>query len=98
MTDEDPTSVITMIKDLRSGVGSFRRSTGVPVRLSGAGYISTKFNDSNDDVISPSKRPRLDDSTDTSTHNKTQSDSVPNSPWEWRRLKGEVRQHDVELD
>lgn len=89
MTDEDPTSFINMIEDLRSGVGSYRKSTGVPVRLSGTGYVPTKFNESNDSIISP-KRPRLDDS-DTPTLNKTQSESAPGSPWEWRRLKGEVR-------
>lgn len=90
MSDQDPTSIINMIKDLRSGAGSYRRSAGVPVRFSGTGYISSKFNESLDDSVSTPKRPRIDES-DTSINNKTQSDSVPGSPWEWRRLKGEVR-------
>ncbi|KYQ60133.1 Mitotic spindle assembly checkpoint protein MAD1 [Trachymyrmex zeteki] len=87
MSDQDPTSIINMIKDLRSGAESYRRSVGV--RFSGTGYISSKFNESSDDSITSPKRPRLDES-DTSINNKTQSDSVPSSPWEWRRMKGEV--------
>lgn len=90
MDDQDPTSIISMIKDLRSGAESYRRSIGVPVRFSGTGYISSKFNDSSDDSIISPKRPRIDES-DTSINNKTQADSVPGSPWEWRRMKGEVR-------
>lgn len=90
MSDQDPTSIINMIKDLRSGTESYRKSIGVPVRFSGTGYISSKFNESSDDSITSPKRPRIDES-DTSMSSKTQSDSVPGSPWEWRRLKGEVR-------
>jgi len=90
MSDQEPpTSIINMIKDLRSGAESYRRSAGVPVRFSGTGYISSKFNESSDDSITSPKRPRIDES-DTSLNNKTQSDSVPGSPWEWRRMKGEV--------
>ncbi|KAL0134826.1 hypothetical protein PUN28_001540 [Cardiocondyla obscurior] len=88
MSDQDPTSIINMIKDLRSGAESYRRSVGVPLRFSGTGYISSKFKeDSDDSMISP-KRQKIDES-DTSINN-TQSDSVPGSPWEWRRMKGEV--------
>lgn len=89
MGDEDPTSIINMIKDLRSGAESYRKSIGVPVRFSGTGYIASKFNESSDDSISSPKRPRIDES-DTSISSKAQSDSVPGSPWEWRRMKGEV--------
>lgn len=89
MSDQDPTSVIDMIKDLRSGAESYRRSVNLPLLLSGSGYISSKFNESDDSIISP-KRLKLDN-TETPTINKIQSDSVPGSPWEWRRLKGEVR-------
>jgi len=88
MSDQDPTSIINMIKDLRSGAESYRRSVGI--RFSGTGYVSSKFNESSDDSITSPKRLRLDES-DTSISNKTQSDSVPGSPWEWRRMKGEVR-------
>lgn len=89
MDNQDSTSIINMIKDLRSGAESYRRSTGIPVRVPGTSYIRSKFNESDDSIISP-KRQKLDES-DTSTINKTQSDSVPGSPWEWRRMKGEVR-------
>lgn len=88
MDDQDPTSVINIIKDLRSGTESYRRSTGVTAR-SGTSFTRSKFNDSDDSIVSP-KRQKLDES-DTSTINKTQSDSVPGSPWEWRRMKGEVK-------
>jgi len=87
MSDQDPTSIINMIKDLRSGTESYRRSVGI--RFSGTGYVSSKFNESSDSITSP-KRLRLDES-DTSINNKTKSDSIPGSPWEWRRMKGEVR-------
>jgi len=88
MDDQDPTSVINMIKDLRSGTESYRKRFEASLRFSGAGYIHTKFNESDDSVISP-KRQKLDES-DTSIIDKTQSDSAPSSPWEWRRMKGEV--------
>ncbi|RLU19512.1 hypothetical protein DMN91_008069 [Ooceraea biroi] len=88
MGDQDPTSFINMIKDLRSGAQSYQRNVRESVRYSGTGYVLSKFDESNESVISP-KRPRLDDS-DTSTLNKTQPSTVPGSPWEWRRLKGEV--------
>lgn len=88
MDDQDPTSVINMIKDLRSGMESYHKNIGASVRYSGAGYIRTKLNESDDSIISP-KRQKLDES-DSSIINKTQSDSVPGSPWEWRRMKGEV--------
>ncbi|XP_032666552.1 mitotic spindle assembly checkpoint protein MAD1 isoform X2 [Odontomachus brunneus] len=88
MSDDDPTSVINMIKDLRSGTESYRKSGGVPVRFSGTGYKPLVFNESDEDIVSP-KRSKLEES-DTSVANKSQSDSVPGSPWEWRRLKGEV--------
>ncbi|KAL6258486.1 hypothetical protein P5V15_010443 [Pogonomyrmex californicus] len=90
MGDQDPTSIINMIKDLRSGAESYRRSVGVPLRYSGTGYISSKFNENSDDSIISPKRPRIDES-DSSLTNKTQdSNSIPGSPWEWRRMKGEV--------
>lgn len=88
MGDDDPTSILNMIKDLRSGTESYRKSGGVPVRLSGTGYKPSVFNDNDEDIVSP-KRPKLEE-PDTSVANKSQSDSVPGSPWEWRRLKGEV--------
>ncbi|EFN76971.1 Mitotic spindle assembly checkpoint protein MAD1 [Harpegnathos saltator] len=75
-----------MIKDLRSGTESYRKSGGV--RFSGTGYKSLVFNESDENIISP-KRAKLEDS-DTSVANKSLSDSMPGSPWEWRRLKGEI--------
>ncbi|KAK2582197.1 hypothetical protein KPH14_004550 [Odynerus spinipes] len=90
MDNKDPTSVIKMIKDLRSGSEGYRRNSGLSVRLSGTTYTPSMFNNSDACNISP-KRPRLDDSTTSnSTLNKSESDPVPGSPWEWRRLKGEV--------
>lgn len=90
MDDKDPTSVIKMIKDLRSGSEGYRRNSGVSVRLSGTTYNPPIFNNSDICNVSP-KRPRLDESsTSNSTFNKSENESVPGSPWEWRRLKGEV--------
>lgn len=87
MSDKDPTSVIEMIKDLRSGSEAFKRTSGVSLRFSGTAYNQT-FGDNESCNISP-KRPRLDDSNNSSL-NRTESDVAPGSPWEWRRLKGEV--------
>ncbi|XP_015187247.1 PREDICTED: mitotic spindle assembly checkpoint protein MAD1 [Polistes dominula] len=90
MDDKDPTSVIKMIKDLRSGSEGYRRNSGVSVRLSATACNPSIFNSTDVCSISP-KRPRLDDtSASNSILNKSESDPVPGSPWEWRRLKGEV--------
>ncbi|XP_015429579.1 PREDICTED: mitotic spindle assembly checkpoint protein MAD1 [Dufourea novaeangliae] len=87
MDDKDPTSVIKMIKDLRSGSEAYRKSnSGLSLRLSSTAY--TSFGDHEGCNISP-KRPRLDE-TPNSTLNKSETGTVPGSPWEWRRLKGEV--------
>ncbi|KOC68502.1 Mitotic spindle assembly checkpoint protein MAD1 [Habropoda laboriosa] len=90
MDDKDPTSVIKMIKDLRSGSEAYRKSTSstMSLRLSGTTFPSPIFNDPEGCCISP-KRPRLDESSN-STLNRSETDNVPGSPWEWRRLKGEV--------
>lgn len=89
MDEKDPTSVIKMIQDLRSGSESYRKSSSsMSLRLSGTTYTASAFADHDGCTISP-KRPRLDDSSN-STLNKSETDTVPGSPWEWRRLKGEV--------
>ena len=89
MDEKDPTSVIKMIQDLRSGSEGYRKSSSsMPLRLSGTAYTASAFADHDGCTISP-KRPRLDDSSN-STLNKSETDVVPGSPWEWRRLKGEV--------
>ncbi|XP_054004659.1 mitotic spindle assembly checkpoint protein MAD1 isoform X1 [Hylaeus anthracinus] len=86
MDDKDPTSVIKMIKDLRSGSEAFRKSsTSFSLRLSGTTFPSLGDHDAS--PVTPKKR-KLDDSN-TSILNKSDTD-VPCSPWEWRRLKGEV--------
>lgn len=87
MSDQDPTSIINMIKDLRSGAKSYRKSSGVSVRYSGTSYMSSMFDESEESI--PPKQQKLDESV-TPVSSKNQSDSVPGSPWEWRRLKGEV--------
>nr|XP_050858169.1 mitotic spindle assembly checkpoint protein MAD1-like isoform X2 [Vespula vulgaris]XP_050858170.1 mitotic spindle assembly checkpoint protein MAD1-like isoform X2 [Vespula vulgaris] len=90
MDDKDPTSVIKMIKDLRSGSEAYRRNSGVSVRLSGTAYNPPMFNNSDACSISP-KRQKLDDTAaSNSISNKSDNDPMPGSPWEWRRLKGEV--------
>lgn len=88
MNDKDPTSVIQMIKDLRSGSEAYRKSnnSSVPVKLSGTTYTSVL--DTDECVISP-KRPRLSDSNNSNL-NRSETENIPGSPWEWRRLKGEV--------
>ncbi|XP_076226270.1 mitotic arrest-deficient 1 [Nomia melanderi] len=87
MDDKDPTSVIKMIKDLRSGSEAYRKSSSsLSLRLSGTAFPSLTEHEGC--TISP-KRPRLDDSIN-STLNRSETETVPGSPWEWRRLKGEV--------
>ena len=88
MDDNDPTSIIKMIKDLKSS--NYRRNSGVSVRLSGSGIIPMSLRDDESNSTTPPKRKRLDSSTN-STLNKTSGDtSVPGSPFEWRRMKGEL--------
>lgn len=89
MNDKDPTSVIQMIKDLRSGSEAYRKSnnSNVPVKLSGTTYTSSVL-DTDECIISP-KRPRLSDSNNSNL-NRSETENIPGSPWEWRRLKGEV--------
>lgn len=90
MVDNDSTSVIRMINDLKSGTEMYQKSNSkVSLRLSGTGHPSQVFGDLEMSGISP-KRPRLDDSENNSTLNRSDIDSAPSSPWEWRRLKGEV--------
>ncbi|XP_033218110.1 uncharacterized protein LOC117173576 [Belonocnema kinseyi] len=83
MTNEDPTCVVKMLQDLRSGTEAYRRSSGIPLRLSGDPPLKKSFRDE-ESRASP-KRPRLDESA-----NSTTSELVPKSPWEWRRFKGEI--------
>ena len=89
MDDQDPTSVIKMIKDLRSGSEAYRKSSssGISLRLSGTTFTSALFNEQEECNITP-KRRRLD--SDSSALNKSETEIAPGSPWEWRRLKGEV--------
>ncbi|XP_043516097.1 mitotic spindle assembly checkpoint protein MAD1 [Frieseomelitta varia] len=89
MDDKDPTSVIKMIKDLRSGSEAYRRSnsSAVSLRLSGTAYTPMAFSEA-DECPSP-KKPRLDDSNNSNL-NKAEVEIVPTSPWEWRRLKGQI--------
>ncbi|CAL7938793.1 unnamed protein product [Xylocopa violacea] len=87
MDDKDPTSVIKMIKDLRSGSEAYRKSntSSTSLRLSGTTYTFTDFESCS---VTP-KRPRLEESN-SSILSKNETENVPTSPWEWRRLKGEV--------
>lgn len=83
MSNEDPTCVLKMLKDLRSGTDAYKRSTGIPLRLSSD--LSQSRTIKEDEGRASPKRAKLDDS-----FNSSSTDLVPKSPWEWRRLKGEV--------
>ncbi|XP_078045428.1 mitotic arrest-deficient 1 [Augochlora pura] len=87
MDDKDPTSVIKMIKDLRSASESYRKSnSGLSLRMSGTAFMSLGDYDA---CTSSPKRPKLDDSAN-STSSRSETEIAPGSPWEWRRLRGEV--------
>lgn len=94
MEDEDPTCVVKMIKDLRSGSGGFRRNSLISssLRLSSASAVPSSLivgdNDDEENFKRTPKRPRIDDSS--ITLNKSGIENALGSPWEWRRLKGEV--------
>ncbi|XP_043468626.1 mitotic spindle assembly checkpoint protein MAD1-like [Leptopilina heterotoma] len=83
MSNEDPTCVLKMLKDLRSGTDAYKRSTGIPLRLSSD--LSQSRTIKEDEGRASPKRAKLDDS-----FNSSSTDLVPKSPWEWRRLKGEM--------
>lgn len=97
MDDDDPTCVVRMIKDLRSAPSGYRRDSRMSsgLRLSSAGSSSIPSepivcddDDDNGSKRTP-KRARLDESK--ASLNRSSLDGVPSSPWEWRRLKGEVK-------
>ena len=83
MSNEDPTCVVKMLRDLRSGTEAYRRSSGISLRLSGDTSVAKTFKD--EESRATPKCPRLDDSTSLAL-----SDSIPKSPWEWKRFKAEV--------
>ncbi|XP_011297899.1 mitotic spindle assembly checkpoint protein MAD1 [Fopius arisanus] len=99
--DDDATTVIKMLQALKSE--TCRRNSGVSLRLSNAGLSMSNLGPAPEDKSSnpreskspennssPLKRRRLD-STHSSTFNlSSTSDSTPGTPWEWRRLKGEL--------
>ncbi|XP_015119253.1 mitotic spindle assembly checkpoint protein MAD1 [Diachasma alloeum] len=106
MDDNDSTTVIKMLQDLKSE--NYRRNSGVSLRLSNAGLSmsalppppedkhpssirrSVDKSPLTEDSATPLKRRRLD-STLSSTFNLSSiSDSAPGTPWEWRRLKAEL--------
>ncbi|XP_012287257.1 mitotic spindle assembly checkpoint protein MAD1 isoform X2 [Orussus abietinus] len=90
MSDSDPTGVIKMITELCAGSETYRRNSRKSFRLSSTAVTPHSIlSDDNDDCNTPPKRIKFDDSSD-SLVNKTECDSMPSSPWEWRRLKGEV--------
>ncbi|XP_043267547.1 mitotic spindle assembly checkpoint protein MAD1 [Venturia canescens] len=98
MNEMDPTGVIQMINDLKSTSANFRRNSGTSVRLSGTG-IPLGFLSEETECETPPKRKRLDESGGFSISknsdgynlsSRTGGETGPTSPWEWRRLKGEV--------
>lgn len=99
MDNSDPTGVIQMINDLKSASTNFRRNSGASVRLSGTGIPLTLLSEESE-CETPPKRKRLDELGGFSmsrnsdggsfTTSRTGGETGPASPWEWRRLKGEV--------
>ncbi|XP_066589781.1 mitotic spindle assembly checkpoint protein MAD1-like [Prorops nasuta] len=84
--DDNPTGVIKLIKDLRSGADAYNRSSALPLRLSGMGYTPSVLNDSSD-VTHACKRQRVDESNNSLN---TSDNETSATPWEWKRLKAEV--------
>ena len=51
---------------------------------------SVSLNNSDEDFVISSKRRRTCESTNSSVSSKTETETIPSSPWEWRKMKSEV--------
>lgn len=93
MADQRPTSVSKMIKDLRSETEAYRRSSSssnsFPLRRDSQLHRASTSKQEESLHETP-KRPKLDDTAVNGSLNKSDAESVPGSPWEWRKMKGEV--------
>lgn len=89
MDDQNPTRISKMIREMRSGTDRLQRSSSnsFSLRTEAVQRLSTA-NQVGESLSETPKRQKLDDSAN-SFSNKTDSE-IPGSPWEWRKMKGEV--------
>ncbi|XP_001604630.2 mitotic spindle assembly checkpoint protein MAD1 [Nasonia vitripennis] len=91
MDDQNPTRISKMIREMRSGTDGLQRSrsnsNSFSLRPDNIQRLSTA-NEVGESLCETPKRQKLDDSASGSL-NKTDSE-IPGSPWEWRRMKGEI--------
>lgn len=71
---------------LSSSTNKFKRTSGIPLN---EGHSSSTTSFYVDDSTPP-KRRKPSETRESSFLNTTDSEPAPSSPWEWRRLKGEV--------
>lgn len=88
MDDKDTTGVLEMIKDLHSDTESYhiRDRDAVPLRYS---VYSGSILDESDASLLSTKRRKLNMTNISIIQERP--DCIPTSPWEWRRLKAEVK-------
>lgn len=86
MDDQTPTAVIKIIQKLKSETGTQRMSSSSMMNTSSVSSIGALNESGMDDFLSP-KRQRLNSGS------FSYDQQAPPSPWEWRRLKGEVNKH-----
>lgn len=91
MDDQNPTRISQMIREMRSGTDALPRSrsssNSFSFRRDSVQRLSTA-NEVGESLSETPKRQKLDDSAN-GVLNKTDSE-IPGSPWEWRKMKGEV--------
>lgn len=87
--DSEKPSTSKMVKDQRPGAETLRRSNSSSFTLrrdsSHLAYSTITHPDNSQETP---KRPKMEDSINGSLN----VSEIPGSPWEWRRMKGEVSQ------
>ncbi|XP_034935395.1 mitotic spindle assembly checkpoint protein MAD1 [Chelonus insularis] len=86
MSNEDPTTVLKMLNELKSSTNSHLCYNSLPSQ-----YSRTKVSSPisfMEDKNTPPKRKKVDSIDEKMSF--IDSESAPGSPWEWRRLRGEV--------
>ncbi|XP_058810702.1 mitotic spindle assembly checkpoint protein MAD1 [Phymastichus coffea] len=81
--DNEKPSTSKIIKNLRSGTEALRRSSNTSFPLKRDSISSTNNDDNNQETP---KKQKMDESS----NGLLNTSEIPGSPWEWRRMKGEV--------
>jgi hypothetical protein len=90
MDEQHKTNINKTIRDVRYGSDTYQRlSNSSTLNLHRESILRSSAANVNDETFPETpKRQKLDNSDDEKLN--TSVESIPGSPWEWRRMKGEV--------